>query len=77
MKYIIIDGVFPVTFSEGLRHKDFEYLPGKITSAGKCRIRNNQVTCYGESVTLRLKPGERDAEIIKMNLLEIHFSEEL
>ena len=75
MKYIIIDGVKPIVFSEAQLHSEFKNM-GEITSAGKCSIRNNKVSCFGESISLKLKPNERDAKIIKMNLLEILFEED-
>jgi len=55
MKYIIVEGIFPIVFTDALKHSDFKYaFQGKITSAGMCHIYNNKVHCYGESVISNL-----------------------
>lgn len=59
MKYVIIDEVFPIIFSDGMNHNDFKY-HGKITSAGRICFTDNKVFCFGESTSLKLKPAETD-----------------
>jgi hypothetical protein len=64
MKYIMIDEVFPVIFSDGMKHSDFKKM-GNITSAGMVRILNDEINCFGKSVSLKLEPTKIDALIIK------------
>lgn len=68
LKYIIIDHGFPVLFLDALQHKQITVAGGRVTSAGFFKIKDGQVTTYGESISLRLKPMEGDAEIINMML---------
>lgn len=83
MKYVMIDGIMPILFTEAMNHKDFIHR-GNITSAGMCKINakinwdryaeeyivEKEVVCYGESISLKLKPAEQDAKYIKKFLLE-------
>lgn len=71
MKYIIEEdnnGIqFPIIFPDYLSHGDidelFEYC--QPISAGFCEIQNNQIVCYGQSVTLNLKCLNNDEDLIR------------
>jgi hypothetical protein len=67
MKYVIVDNVFPIIFSDGMKHSDFIHR-GEITSAGMIKISGDEVHCYGESVSLKLKPDVTDELRIKTML---------
>jgi hypothetical protein len=83
MKYVMIDNIHPILFTEAMNHKDFIHR-GNITSAGMCKINvkinwdryaeeydiEKTVRCYGKSISLNLEPAEQDAERIKKFLLE-------
>ena len=67
LKYIIIKDRFevPIIFSALLNHKT---VAGNLNviSAGFCTIEsNNQVSCYGESVSLNIKSRKEDSSIIE------------
>lgn len=68
-KYIIIDGSYPVVFSDALTHSDVAR-GFKVTSAGYVNIKSNldtniiDTTPYGESESLKLKPAEEDEFIL-------------
>ena len=82
IKYVILDGRIALLFN-GLNHSDLQRL-GKPTSAGfvqireiendfkvlpnSCSRRILEATCFGESVSLKLKPVPGDERII-MKLL--------
>ena len=74
LKYIISDEMFPIIFSPAIQHSDFRNF--KPTSAGMCRIRKEEdgggfiVDCYGESISLKLKPGDHDEAVIRLLLNE-------
>lgn len=75
MKYIIIDGVIPIVFSEAQLHTEFK-LFGEITSAGKCRFVLDDGTvkarCFGNSIGLKIKSNpEHDEKVINRNLLDM------
>lgn len=75
-KYIIVDrellGGFaaePYIFSDLVQHQDLaNVIPGRIVSAGFCRIVEGRYVCYGESVSLKLKAQEEDSEILNTYL---------
>jgi hypothetical protein len=83
MKYVMIGNILPILFTEAMNHSDFK-CNGDITSAGMCSIDSRLkydkdagkyfvekiVHCYGESISLNLKPAEKDAERIKQFLLK-------
>lgn len=70
MKYVIINECQPILFTSGQQHSDFGYM--KPTSAGICRIQYEDGTfvaeCYGESISLKLKPTEYDRKRIERML---------
>lgn len=72
MKYLMIDGVFPVLFPNDIEHKDvMVYLRrngsviGKVTSAGFVKWANGKAYTFGNSFSLGIGPNQMDAEIIK------------
>ncbi len=80
VKYLIYDnGVVadtPIIFPVWITHSEMAQnvaLPGKVVSAGFVEIYGDhgQAKCstYGESVSMKLKPGENDAELIAKVLL--------
>ena len=83
IKYVIIDEIKPVLFSECHVHRDFNGFPSppggeKITSAGfvsireidtpeesrLCTVRMLKSHCFGESTSLKMKPGPNDEWLI-------------
>jgi hypothetical protein len=66
LKYVIINHSLPVLFGEYLKHSDFICV-GLVTSAGKVSIdtENRAVFCFGESISLKLKPAKGDDEMIR------------
>jgi hypothetical protein len=64
MKYIITRNGSPVIFSEAEKHSDVARSIG-AKSAGFVHINGNEVKCYGESMSLNLKPSEDDERIIR------------
>ena len=67
MKYIIIDFVFPVLFTDAIEHK--KMANGRfVTSAGFVKIVDGKVEVYGDSISLKLKPDVDDADIISLML---------
>lgn len=82
LKYVILNGCFPIVFSEAQKHVDFASL-GKIDSAGFCSFqevatpeertdicttRMKKVSVWGESRSLKLKSKAHDAELIEKML---------
>lgn len=75
MKYVILDGIIPVIFSDGVKHCDIPQGTGmKATSAGFVRLvpittmDGNRInaTVSGESVSLGIEShGDKDNEIIE------------
>jgi hypothetical protein len=72
-KYVIYDYCFPVIFTEGMAH-DSVKTGREPTSAGFFNVRPDtdpnangfiHVTCYGESVSLNLKPSDFDSRILE------------
>ncbi len=86
MKYVIIEDCFPIIFCEAFKHSDFARTAhGKPTSAGFCSFEEvptpenhptiftktmKKVTAWGESVSLGIKSGKNDADIIAEMLNE-------
>ena len=70
-KYVMLDGIKPIIFHQGISHDSFKAL-GNITSAGFVKIYYDPVDqvisagVYGESLSLKLKPNPQDADLIKM-----------
>ena len=75
LKYVMIDDIVPVLFSEMQQHSDFLHV-GKITSAGFCYIdydeKSNQykVTVHGESISLKIRSKPEDVRLIELILNE-------
>lgn len=75
MKYVIFDHSFPVIFQEGIGHNKITVKGMKPTSAGfisivsKTKLRAFEsyldIKIYGESLSLNLKPSDRDLEIFE------------
>jgi hypothetical protein len=77
-KYVIIDGCKPVIFSGANQHSDFRSV-GDITSAGFVSIEEVDTPegsriytvkmfkahCFGESVSLKMKPSDFDEYLIE------------
>jgi len=70
MKYIIVDGKYPILFSNTLLHCEVAEGFADITSAGHTEIENGKVRVFGESETLNLKWKDGDATLIS-NLLNL------
>ena len=70
IKYIILDEIFPVIFGGYFKHKTVsDTFPQRTTSAGFLNIRKHTpedviIETYGEAISLRLKPKERDAVLL-------------
>lgn len=69
LKYVIIDGM-PVLFGSGIEHSRMKRL-GDVDSAGFVCLTGNgrgnvDAQVYGESLSLGIKPGDRDERIIEM-----------
>jgi hypothetical protein len=71
MKYVMIDEVFPILFSEKFSHDSFKNF-GRITSAGSVKIiiseGKRKIETFGYSLTLKKVPAERDASLIEKQL---------
>jgi len=70
-KYIVTEDEIIVVFPEILLHSDFKHL--KPISAGFISFGINQhgnptCSCYGESISLRLKSREKDTILAKWQL---------
>lgn len=66
LKYVIIDGTFPIIF---ISQKHIEMkVHGNITSAGFLTIRNNKVSTYGKSHSLKMVPDSHDARTLEIFL---------
>ena len=62
MKYVKIDEFDSIIiFPDIIMHSDFRYL--KPISAGFCYINEDSISCFGESISLRLKTEPEDSEI--------------
>jgi hypothetical protein len=67
LKYVMFDwgGIeYPIIFPAFIPHNSIT-AKGNPVSAGFCRIDNNEVVCYGKSISLRINSRETDGEIIK------------
>ena len=78
-KYVITHNFTPILFNEAMKHSDFS--DHEPISAGFCRViprlkeHNNveiEVKCYGESVSLKLKPAPMDESLIQRMLAETY-----
>lgn len=65
-KYVIVCEDRAIIFDSRLSHSDFGFM--NITSAGFCEIYSEKgvvtVSCYGESVSLKIKSKEDDHTIL-------------
>ena len=70
-KYVIIDDIKAIIFTETLQHSEFKPL-GEITGAGFVSIGikngNPSVSVYGESISLGIKSKEKDLLPVKIAL---------
>lgn len=68
MKYVANTHEF-IIFSSHISHNIMaDLLTHEATSAGYVTIRDNKITCHGESVTLGLSPKEHDETLISLQL---------
>jgi hypothetical protein len=68
LKYVMIDYSKPILFFEGILHSEFCRF-GAITSAGFVNISPDRAPItLGESISLGMKPAQKDAEIIRINI---------
>lgn len=67
-KYLILDDCFPVLFTGALKHDKISTAGRKVTSAGFFEINDGKVRTFGESVSLMMRPGEFDAQLIQKML---------
>lgn len=74
-KYVVlsIGGIeLPVIFSDLMTHADVARplcaQRGEVVSAGFCHINDGTYTCYGESVSLKLKSRPEDSAILNRYL---------
>ena len=66
-KYVIVNGNLPIVFSAAQKHSDFNEF--NITSAGFFSIsKNGEISTYGKSISLKLKPNKFDVILLKMLL---------
>jgi hypothetical protein len=69
MKYVIIDGISPIIFSESQNHSDFKVM-GQITGAGFCNIYEDTKECetkahvFGKSTSLGIESTKEDERIL-------------
>ena len=82
MKYVMVDHIFPIVFTEAHQHRTFERM--NVTSAGFCKIvedydermdgemrwEGNYVIAYGESLGLKMKPAPQDSKILTRFMLK-------
>ena len=66
LKYVIFDHAFVALTPKngGVQHCELSIKDYKPTSAGFVTFNNGEVNVFGESTSLRLKPGKADAVII-------------
>lgn len=72
-KYIVVARarvITPIVFSETMGHNEMAAaVRGEVLGAGFCHINENQYTCHGESVSLKIKSrGEVDSNILNLYL---------
>jgi hypothetical protein len=76
VKYIRTEDNQIIIFSELQNHSDFKIfnpISAGFISIGIGKDRNPDCTCYGESVTLKLKSIEGDSELAKIQILGYDF----
>lgn len=66
MKYVILRNTDPIIFSEDIQHSTFKGLGP--TSAGFCSIMDGHLVISGFSISLGMRPGPNDKEILKKHL---------
>jgi hypothetical protein len=70
IKYVMIQDSSPILLSGAMQHSDFKHL--NPTSAGMVRLNydeeNNRYIafCYGESISLSMKPAKTDDRMIEL-----------
>jgi len=71
-KYIIVDSMWPIIFPAYITHIEAAKVAEgkKITSAGFFNVNRDgdgtfEISTYGESTSLKLKPDEDDSFLIK------------
>jgi len=78
MKYVVFDYSLPVIFQEGISHNEitvkgmsptsagFIIVSPKVKDSGPTTVRGYfEIRIYGESISLGLKPSDRDLEIFE------------
>ena len=78
MKYVMFDNSFPIIFQEGIAHNEIKVKNMSPTSAGFISIvpstsifKKNKASAYfdikvyGESLSLNLKPSDRDLQVFE------------
>lgn len=82
LKFVVFDEAYPVLFGEYLKHSDvhakyhrptsagFVYLKEVETPEGSpfCTTTMTKASCYGESISLNLKPAAGDEFLIERML---------
>ena len=63
-KYAIVDSIKPLVFDDNFIHLDMQRL-GAVTSAGYFIRDGDKVVIVGESISLTIKNGEHDKEILE------------
>lgn len=83
LKYVIFDGALPVVFGDYFKHSDVYVNGYTATSAGYCNVKHVTVLrhgkpvssieleCFGESISLKLKPKPSDCKILTKTLSQI------
>lgn len=65
MKYVMLNHVEPIIFSDGMIHRVFKNIDFRhATSAGFVLINNGEVKTYGKSESLNLEPEPGDEHLI-------------
>lgn len=70
-KYVITSGGEIIVFTELIQHKEFvrfNPVSAGFISFGVNKVGNPTCTCYGESISLKLKSREEDTDIAKRQL---------
>lgn len=76
MKYVMINEIYPVIFSDAISHNEMGRLRmpvgiAEITSAGFTKQgEDGKFYVYGYSESLKLKPSEKDSTIINRIIMD-------
>jgi hypothetical protein len=68
MKYIVVEGKYPVVFHRQIKHKQMA-VGMQITSAAMVICDGDQLVVTGFSTTLNLGPAEGDEELLREFIL--------